>query len=69
LLIAMQEQGRSRGLQIEKVIIAPEYVPRLLSTRSGKTLGALAETLVRKPVWVRHDEHVHIDFRIVAPAR
>jgi penicillin-insensitive murein DD-endopeptidase len=68
-LIAAREEGRPRGLDIEKIIIAPEYVGRLLSTPSGKRLGDLAERLVRKPVWVRHDEHVHIDFRIAVPAR
>ena len=48
LLIALQEQGRRRGLEIEKIIIAPEYVARLLETPSGRRLGGLSERLVRK---------------------
>jgi penicillin-insensitive murein endopeptidase len=37
-------------------------VPLLLSTPSGHRLGALSERITRKPAWVRHDEHFHIDF-------
>jgi penicillin-insensitive murein endopeptidase len=39
-------------------------VPHILATPAGQRLGELAARLTRKPVWVRHDEHIHIDFTV-----
>ena len=61
-LIEVAAQAEHRGLRIERIIIAPEFIPLLLATPSGKRLGALSVRLTRKPVWVRHDEHFHLDF-------
>ncbi len=61
-LLEVDAQAHQRGLRIGRVIIAPEFVPLLLETPSGHRLGALSDRLTRKPVWVRHDEHFHIDF-------
>lgn len=61
-LLDLEAASRERGLRIERVIIAPEYVPLVLATPSGQRLGALAPLLSRKPSWIRHDEHVHVDF-------
>lgn len=65
VLKAIEQHAGQSGLAIERVIITPEYVPLLLETETGRRLGPLAERLTRKPVWVRHDEHVHIDFAVV----
>jgi penicillin-insensitive murein endopeptidase len=65
LLQAIERSAGRNGLAIERVIITPEYVPLLLATETGRRLGALADRLTRRPVWVRHDEHVHIDFAVV----
>jgi len=62
LLLEIDRQAAKRELRFEKIIITPEYVPLLLQTESGRQLGRLADLLTRKPVWVRHDEHIHIDF-------
>lgn len=62
LLLEIDRQAASRELRIDKIIIAPEYVPFLLQTEAGRQLGPLADVITRKPVWVRHDEHIHIDF-------
>lgn len=62
LLLALDRAGADHGIAIERVIITPEYVPLLLATPSGQRLGELAGKLTRKPVWVRHDEHIHVDF-------
>jgi penicillin-insensitive murein endopeptidase len=62
LLIELDHQAHERGLAIQKVFIAPEYVPHLLATPSGHHLGALEMVLSRRPAWVRHDEHFHVDF-------
>ncbi len=58
-------RASSRGLTLQKVIIAPEYVPILLATPSGRQLGPIADLLSRGPAWVRHDEHFHVDFAVV----
>ncbi len=60
-LLELQSEAAARGLAIERIIIAPEYVPLLLTTPFGQRLGALADVLSRKPAGVRHDEHFHID--------
>jgi penicillin-insensitive murein endopeptidase len=62
LLRELQTQATARGLVIQRVMIAPEYVPLLLAMPSGRQLGTLADVLSRWPAWVRHDEHFHVDF-------
>lgn len=62
LLLELDAQARQRGLRVGRVIIAPEFVPMLLATPSGHRLGDLGSRLTRKAVWIRHDEHFHIDF-------
>lgn len=69
LLRATEARAAAHGLELERVIIAPEYVPLVLATAPGKRLGAIASRLTRRPVWVRHDEHVHLDFRSSTSAR
>ncbi|MBS2030384.1 MAG: penicillin-insensitive murein endopeptidase [Deltaproteobacteria bacterium] len=61
-LLELDQQARTRGLRISRVFIAPEFVPLVSKTPSGQKLGALGELLSRKPAWVRHDEHFHVDF-------
>jgi penicillin-insensitive murein endopeptidase len=64
LLLELQTQARRNGLVIERVILAPEYVPLLLGSADGGRLGPIEPVLTRKPVRVRHDEHVHVDFGV-----
>jgi penicillin-insensitive murein endopeptidase len=64
-LLELDRQARASGLEITRVIITPEYVPLLLASPTGRTLGPLAGKLTRRPVWVRHDEHIHVDFATV----
>ena len=61
-LVELDRRARVHGLDIVRVIIAPEYVPLLLRGAAGPRLGHIAAKLTRRAVWVRHDEHVHIDF-------
>jgi penicillin-insensitive murein endopeptidase len=68
LLLELERQGRAHGVRIAKIIVAPEYIPLLLDTPSGRSFGALKDTLVRGAVWVRHDEHFHVDFSIAIPS-
>ncbi|WP_437741092.1 penicillin-insensitive murein endopeptidase [Sorangium sp. So ce1504] len=66
LLSALDEKARPRKLRIQRIILAPEYVPLLLASPAGRKLGSLAGAIPRGPVWWRHDEHVHIDFAFAA---
>jgi penicillin-insensitive murein endopeptidase len=65
LLLEVDAEAQQRGLRVARIIITPEFVPLLLDTPSGRRLGALSDLITRKPVWVRHDEHFHIDFEAV----
>jgi len=65
-VLEVDAQAKARGLRVERVIIAPEYVPLMLDTPSGQQLGSLVGRITRKPAWVRHDEHFHIDFEVAA---
>jgi penicillin-insensitive murein endopeptidase len=60
-LAALDEAARRHGLVITKVILAPEYLPLLWKTDTGKTLQKKLP-FMDKPSWVRHDEHYHVDF-------
>jgi penicillin-insensitive murein endopeptidase len=63
-LLEVDRQASARGLRLERIIVAPEYVPLLLATPSGGRLGPLSDLLTRRPAWVRHDEHFHLDFAV-----
>lgn len=61
LLLAIEQAARRHGLEIRSAILAPEYTARVLNTAAGRQLGALANQLVRRRVWIRHDEHMHVE--------
>jgi len=61
-LAALDEASKRHGLVIAKVILAPEYLPLLWSTDTGKTLRTKLP-FMETPAWVRHDEHYHVEFR------
>lgn len=65
LLSAIHRAARAHGLEVRAIILAPEYLPRLFGAAGGRELGPLAAKFVRHPVWVRHDEHLHIEFAAV----
>jgi penicillin-insensitive murein endopeptidase len=62
MLATVAHEAPRHGLRVQRVILAPEFAPMLLATRGARTWPALADVLMRRPAWVRHDEHVHIDF-------
>ncbi len=65
LLAELGRDAPQHGLTVERIIVAPEYVDRVLAAAGGRA-AALADRFMRRPAWVRHDEHVHVDFRVVA---
>jgi len=64
LLVEVDRQAQAHGLALDRIIVAPEYVDRILA---AKALGIrqLASLFMRTPAWVRHDEHLHVDFRVL----
>jgi penicillin-insensitive murein endopeptidase len=68
LLLEVDRQAGSYGLGLERIIVAPEYVDRVLS---AKAIGIrqMERLFMRKPAWVRHDEHLHLDFRVLPPRK
>lgn len=57
LLEAVLEAAPAHGVRLTRVIVAPEYADRI---GAGSAVDPL---LTRRGVWVRHDDHVHLDFR------
>lgn len=64
---ALERSAARHGLVMHRVILAPEFHRFMRSTSEGRAL------LARLPfaptdVWIRHDEHYHIEFRFARPA-
>lgn len=62
-LASVDRRSREAGVRLRRVILAPEYAPRLLDTRAARAWPGLRGILMQRPAWVRHDEHVHLDFQ------
>jgi penicillin-insensitive murein endopeptidase len=62
-LKALHEATKFAGFGIERVILDPNYLPLLFATPDGAYLKANL-TFLRRPAWVRHDEHYHVDFAV-----
>jgi penicillin-insensitive murein DD-endopeptidase len=65
-LLALDRHARANGMRIDRVIFAPELMERLRRAEGGQ------EVVERLPfmkgrVWIRHDEHYHVDFGLSAP--
>jgi penicillin-insensitive murein DD-endopeptidase len=63
----LERTAAAHGLAIEVVIFAPELQDDLAAAPGG---AAVLQRLrfSRHPSWVRHDDHYHVDFRIVEGA-
>ena len=65
LRVELGRQGQRHGLDIERIITAPEYVDRILAVKEAPDITRLASRFMRHSAWVRHDEHLHVDFKMV----
>jgi penicillin-insensitive murein DD-endopeptidase len=68
-LVEVHRQAARNGLAVERIIVAPEYVGRILATKGAPGIARLESSFMRTPAWVRHDEHIHLDFRVASSAR
>lgn len=62
-LETLRAAALEHGLRIERVIFAPDLQDDLFETKRGRKLRKRLDW-VKKPVWVRHDDHYHVDFAI-----
>jgi hypothetical protein len=44
-------------------------VDLVLASKEVPGIRRHAGLFLRRPVWVRHDEHLHVDFQVTAPAK
>ena len=59
----LDRTARANGLRITRVILATDLQDDLIATEMGRRYaGRLAFS--RKPSWVRHDDHYHVDFEL-----
>lgn len=65
-LLALDTAARAHGIRIGRVIFEPPLHRLLFASASGRGLESRM-TFMKRPAWVRHDQHYHIDF--VVPCR
>ncbi len=63
LIIAIEEQARSQGFDIWRIFFAPDLQDELMNTTGGKQIPESIR-FNKTQSWVRHDEHIHVDFNI-----
>jgi penicillin-insensitive murein endopeptidase len=61
-LAQLDVEARRHGFGIARVILAPEYIPKVLATPAGQHIKPLP--FMKTKPWVRHDEHYHVDFAV-----
>ncbi len=61
-LQTLRSLSSQHGLEISRVIVAPDLQPELLAA-SSKSLRSLPFNTGQ--AWVRHDEHYHLDFVVI----
>ncbi len=62
-LVELHKEARSSSIDIWRVIFAPKLQPQLFSTKHGTYLKKNLE-FSKRPSWVRHDDHYHVDFKL-----
>lgn len=62
-IVALHKAAVAQGVDIWRVIFDPKLQPKLFKTKYGDCLRKYVQ-LSKKPSWVRHDEHYHVDFKI-----
>ena len=62
-IVALHKETKALGFDIWRVIFDPALQPNLLNTKYGEYFRNNIQ-FSKKPSWVRHDEHYHVDFSI-----
>lgn len=62
-LLALDDAAGEQGLEMRRVIFAPELRRKLFATERGDEVRRRV-TFMPGKAWVRHDEHYHVDFEV-----
>jgi len=62
-IVEIHKTAKARGHDLWRIIFDPKLQPNLFKTEYGNYLKDNIQ-FSKKPSWVRHDEHYHIDFAI-----
>ena len=62
-IVELHKETKKPGYDLWRVIFDPELQPELFKTKYADYLKKNIQ-FSKKPSWVRHDEHYHIDFAI-----
>jgi murein endopeptidase len=61
---AIERAARAHGIGVRRVIFDVNLQPKLAATATGfQVMKRLAFN--KQQAWVRHDEHYHVDFRVL----
>ncbi|HEX5056955.1 MAG TPA: penicillin-insensitive murein endopeptidase [Gammaproteobacteria bacterium] len=63
-IVELRKSALKHGADLTRVIFDPDMQAPLFETRDGPYLKAHLN-FSKKPAWVRHDEHYHVDFKLV----
>lgn len=63
LILALDQAARDQGIAVRRVIFAPDLQPQLYAAPDGRRVKSRVR-IPTKPSWVRHDEHIHVDFAV-----
>lgn len=62
-IVFLDKQAKKHGHDLWRVIFDPKLQPNLYKTQYAQYLNENIQ-FSKKPSWVRHDEHYHVDFLI-----
>lgn len=63
LILALNQAAIAEGVAVQRVIFAPDLQARLYGSRHGAQVRQRVAIPTQRS-WVRHDEHIHVDFRV-----
>ena len=63
LIVALHKSAESQGIKIRQVLFDPELQPHLYESSHGNYIRNHIR-IPPKRSWVRHDEHIHVDFSL-----
>lgn len=63
LILALDRAARAQWIAVQRVIFAPDLQARLYRSRHGPQVRQRV-AIPTKRSWVRHDEHIHVDFTV-----
>jgi penicillin-insensitive murein endopeptidase len=62
-IVELHKESKKLGYDLWRVIFDPKLQPALFKTKYAQYLRQNVQ-FSKKPAWVRHDEHYHVDFLI-----